>query len=139
MFVRDVYFLSFLWETFLLQIYTTEYGYKVASNVLLQLFLHFDDGIFPVGNVIQGTELSGLASDFFLLILKDCAPYQELALQLGMIFGCKSTIVFWPIITTGLKCLVCYRLDSLDRTKYIPVLCFQGPKTAIIIPVYMKQ
>ena len=65
MFVRDVYFLSFLWETFLLQIYTTEYGYKVASNVLLQLFLHFDDGIFPVGNVIQGTELSGLASDFF--------------------------------------------------------------------------
>ena len=55
---------------FLLQIYTTEYGYKVASNVLLQLFLHFDDGIFPVGNVIQGTEVSGLASNF-LFILKD--------------------------------------------------------------------
>ena len=56
----------FFMGNFLLQIYTTEYGYKVASNVLLQLFLHFDDGIFPVGNVIQDTELSGSALTFFI-------------------------------------------------------------------------
>ena len=62
---------------FLLQIYTTEYGYKVASNVLLQLFLHFDDGIFPVGNVIQGAELSSLALTFFIDLnkSKDSVPY----------------------------------------------------------------
>ena len=59
------------------------YGYKVASNVLLQLFLHFDDGIFPVGSVIQGTELSGFASNLllsltlFLPAMDGISPYMS--------------------------------------------------------------
>ena len=78
----------------MLQIYATEYGYKVASNVLLQLFLHFDDGIFPVGNVIQGTEFSGLALTFFIGLKRSkvSVPYnQESGLLLGMNFWRKST------------------------------------------------